>query len=145
MPIASDRIGLRPPSYEATLASLVAPGPSRYRTDYYPELRGLSELLDAEYLLEQKVRFDHHSMLRSRVESGNIQIIPREQYNTEGYRRDTIVDDIWQGALAAATATENEVGKDQLGPWTDYERGMLQGKLSALRWVLGDEWDMLDT
>jgi hypothetical protein len=23
--------------------------------------------------------------------------------------------------------------------------GMINGKLSALRWVLGDDWDMLDT
>jgi hypothetical protein len=27
--------------------------------------------------------------------------------------------------------------------WFDW--GMMNGKLSALRWVLGDDWDMLDT
>lgn len=30
-------------------------------------------------------------------------------------------------------------------PEDDFERGMWHGKLSTLRWVLGSEWDFLDT
>ena len=36
-------------------------------------------------------------------------------------------------------------GPEGLGPYDAFEWGMINGKLSALRWVLGDEWDMLDT
>jgi hypothetical protein len=45
----------------------------------------------------------------------------------------------------AARCMEDKYGKAKLGPYTDFEWGMINGKLSALRWVLGDEWDMLDT
>jgi hypothetical protein len=47
--------------------------------------------------------------------------------------------------LEAAKGVEKRYPKGELGPWTDFEWGMLNGKLSALRWVLGDDWDMLDT
>jgi hypothetical protein len=49
------------------------------------------------------------------------------------------------GALQAARRAERKLGKGNYGPWSDFEWGMINGKLSALRWALGDEWDMLDT
>ncbi|MEA5457290.1 PIN domain-containing protein [Sinomonas sp. JGH33] len=46
-------------------------------------------------------------------------------------------------ARARVEATYTQPG--QLGPYTDFELGMLNGKMSALRWVLGSAWDFLDT
>ncbi len=34
---------------------------------------------------------------------------------------------------------------ERLGPYTDFEWGMLNGKLSGLRGSLANEWDFLDT
>lgn len=40
---------------------------------------------------------------------------------------------------------EVEAKYSDLGVKGDFEWGMINGKLSALRWVLGEEWDFLDT
>jgi hypothetical protein len=108
--------------------------------------RRLSEIMDAEHLLFRQVWYNRHWNLRSGVESGEIRITSRSKFNRlKGYHPEVVVDEIWKGALAAAKRTEEEVGIDNLGPWDDFEWGMINGKLSALRWVMGDEWDMLDT
>ena len=40
---------------------------------------------------------------------------------------------------------EAEYEPEELPPYSDFEWGMLNGKLATLRWVLGEEWDFLDT
>jgi predicted nucleic acid-binding protein len=108
--------------------------------------RKLSELLEAAHLLDRQVWYNRHWNLRAGIEDGKIRIITAEESRKlEGYHPEVIVDKIWEGALAAAKRTEVEVGLENLGPWDDFEWGMVNGKLSALRWVLGDDWDMLDT
>ena len=93
------------------------------------EWRSKDEILEAEEEFFSKVWYGRHKLLETMVESGRKKIDPK----------------IWQGALKAARKVEEKYGKEQLGSWNDFEWGMLSGKLSALRWVSGDEWDMLDT
>lgn len=80
-------------------------------------------------VLLDKVWYNRHLCLREQVDAGQTKVAP----------------DIWKGALKSAKDVEKRYPNGELGPWTDFEWGMLNGKLSALRWVLGDEWDMLDT
>jgi hypothetical protein len=57
----------------------------------------------------------------------------------------TIVRESWEGVKRGAKRIENEYGKrNLLGPYSDFEWGMIKGKLSALRWTGGAEWDWLD-
>jgi hypothetical protein len=59
------------------------------------------------------------------------------------YGRSRIFDD--PAGVQARKRVEDTYGADSLGPWDDFGWGFLSGKLSALRWVLGDDWDFLDT
>jgi len=47
---------------------------------------------------------------------------------------------VFAQARKAAKRIRKKYGKKNLG-WDDFEWGMVNGKLSALRWVMGDEWD----
>jgi hypothetical protein len=109
------------------------------------EPRRLSEIMEAEHLLFRQVWYNRHWNLRTEIERGEHHVVSEANYSRNPYRQDQTLDTVWAQALAAAKRTEDEVGIENLGPWSDFEWGMLNGKLSALRWVMGDEWDMLDT
>ena len=52
---------------------------------------------------------------------------------------------ILKGALNAAQELRDKYGEELLLPKDDFEWGMINGKLSALRWVFGYNWDFLGT
>lgn len=97
--------------------------------DYEETPRSLDEISAAEEEFFDKIWFDRHLSLQYRVEKDQTIVTP----------------EIWEGALASAQKVIEKYGEENLGPYNDFEWGMINGKLSALRWVLGLEWDMLDT
>lgn len=111
------------------------------------QVRGFSEIVEAEHLLYKQVSYNRHQNLGVSIERGRIIVASAEEWMAAKpkQRRRMITEATWRVAQEAARRTEAEVGIENLGPWDDFEWGMLNGKLSALRWVLGDEWDMLDT
>lgn len=121
-----------------------------WENSYEPEVRSLSEILDAIDTLTTQVWYNRHKYLAWRIEQGKHKIVTRADWEAnwqknKGYGQNHTVDSIWAGALKAAKRAERQLGDGNYGPWTDFEWGMINGKLSALRWALGDEWDMLDT
>lgn len=106
--------------------------------------RRLSEILDAMGELLDKIWYNRHQNLLYKIKSGKIKIIESNKWTMRNNAR-VVTKETWVNARKAAQRIEKEYGVKNLGPWTDFEWGMLSGKLSALRWTLGDEWDMLDT
>jgi hypothetical protein len=97
--------------------------------DFTSPPRRTDEILEALELLWDQIWYNRHKCWLYRIETGEKEDKP----------------EIVRMAKAAAKRIERRRGKKNLGPWDDFEWGMLNGKMSALRWVLGDEWDFLDT
>jgi len=90
-----------------------------------------------------KVWYNRH--MGYRVDLDDLSQVLVEKHSEKFTPQNSICREIWERALEAAKRVEKEYGEHNLGPWDDFDWGMINGKLSALRWVLGDEWDMLDT
>ena len=75
------------------------------------------------------VWFRRHVVLRQMRKMGMVQIEP----------------ETWEDAEKVAAMLEYKYPTGELYPQSEFEWGMLNGKLSALRWALGADWDVLDT
>jgi hypothetical protein len=98
---------------------------------YFPDdARGLDEILAAEKELSDKIWYDRSMSHEQRLtDAGDYAEVER----------------LRKVAGPGRKRVEDTYGIDDVGPYDKFEWGMLNGKLSALRWVLGDEWDFLDT
>jgi hypothetical protein len=92
------------------------------------EIRSETEIIEAEQEFFDRVWHERHLVHRYKHESGE----------------KPMRDDIYKMALEAAERVAAR--RPDIRPVDDdFEWGMWNGKLSALRWVLGSEWDFLDT
>ncbi len=91
------------------------------------EIRSKAELNEAEEKYFELNWFGHHkdSMRKNKKKDWNPEILEKAQ--------------------AKAKDIEGKYPEEVLGYKDAYQWGMLQGKLSALRWMIGDDWDNLDT
>jgi PIN domain len=113
--------------------------------EWEQEPRRLSEILAALEELLDKVWYNRHQNSRIQIERGQIKLVEKETFPVRNHAERPIQRDVWEMAQKAAKRVERTYGAENLGPWDDFEWGMLNGKLSALRWTLGDEWDNLET
>ncbi|MFJ2827420.1 PIN domain-containing protein [Streptomyces sp. NPDC087263] len=94
------------------------------------ETRSLAEILKAENEYFEKVWYIRKLILQEKVEDG---------------RHEPLSPELEEQMNAAMRDIERRYGENNVGPWDDFGWGFVQGKLSALRWILGEDWDFLDT
>ncbi|MFE2466557.1 PIN domain-containing protein [Streptomyces mirabilis] len=135
------------------LAELFQPDNSHYIYDVDGLVNVLGEKLGSEYLDEaEEVEFIQSEMPTRSL--ADILAAQEEYFDKIWYGRSLIREDeatpgisesLKRTILAARRRVEEKYSPQELPPVNDWEWGFMHGKLSALRWVLGDEWDFLDT
>jgi hypothetical protein len=98
-------------------------------SDFQENPRTPEEILEAEKEFFDRCWYEYSIYLTQRYEAGERDGTTEDQYKVS------------KDAQARVLARRPDLRPAE----SNYEWGMWNGKLSTLRWVLGSEWDFLDT
>lgn len=128
---------------------------NRFRPDEFSDImieqtwfeppRRYVEISEAIGKLLDQVWYNRHQVWNEKLKRGEAKLIDNHEERGKDPFGLRIHRSVWEMAERTARQKEAQYDPGELGPWDDFEWGMINGKLSALRWVLGDEWDILDT
>ena len=120
--------------------------PNADSNEYSSKPRSVEEICELREKFCDLVWYNRHHGLLYRIQKGKLKICDMNSGSCgkECDYNKNICADIYKSACKSAKEVEKKY-PGECGPWDDFEWGMVNGKLSALRWVLGDEWDFLDT
>lgn len=106
---------------------------------YQEDLRTFTEMVEVAEELFEKIWYNRYLNRKYKTVIKKI-----EDQNIENPDMESMLLNLPDVGDQPARKIEEKYGKKNLR-WDDFEWGMINGKLSAIRWVLGEEWDFLDT
>ena len=113
-------------------------------TEMVLEMRDADSISDAEQEACAKVWYNRcHLEVKEEIKNGKVKIVKKwkKGYSTQNY----ITEKGWKDAQKAAKRVEKKYGKKNLIIHSGFDWGMLNGRLETLRWVMGEDWGILDT
>lgn len=97
-------------------------------------MRKIKQIEEEAQITEDKIWYDRHQMMMEKVYPKELKKNPKSEMSKN-----------IKGAIKVAKEMGKKYGKKNLGPYTEMDWGMLNGRLETLRWIFGEDWGMLDT
>jgi len=113
-------------------------------TEMVLKMRDADSISDAEQEANDKVWYNRcHLAMKEELKNGELKLVKKwkPEYSGEKF----ITEKSWKECLKAGKRIEKKYGKKNLIVHSDFDWGITNGRLETLRWVMGEDWGILDT